>query len=184
VFAGAGDVNTTQIILLRGVNVGGRNKLPMPLFASALEGLGFRNVRTYIQSGNAVAEGAASAADIAGAVKKAAGFAPQVFLASAARFKKAASANPFAREAEGDGKSVHLFLLDGAPKAAAIEALDALRRPREDFAIIGRELFFLSPGGVAGSKIAQTIDRVLGVATTARNWNTVKALIALAERAK
>lgn len=172
---------TRQIALLRGVNVGGRNKLPMKLFAGALEALGCENVKTYIQSGNAVFDGAASPGDIAAAIKKAAGFAPPVFLTTATAFRKTARANPFARQAAASGKSVHLFLLDAAPKADAVEALGALRRPREDFAVAGKALYLLSPEGVAESKIAEKIDRVLGVTTTARNWNTVEKLIAMAE---
>lgn len=172
---------TRQIVLLRGVNVGGRNKLPMKIFAGVLEGLGCANVKTYIQSGNAIFDGATSAADIASAIKRAAGFAPPVFLTTATAFRKVARANPFARQAAASGKSVHLFLLDAAPNADAIEALGAIRRPREDFAVAGKELYLFSPEGVADSKIAEKIDRVLGVMTTARNWNTVEKLIAVTE---
>lgn len=170
-----------NIVLLRGVNVGGKNKLPMKMFAGALDGLGCKNVKTYIQSGNAVFDGETSAADIAAAVKKAAGFTPHVFVATAAAFLKAARANPFATEAAASGKSVHLFLLEEAPKAEAVEALGQLKRPREDFAIGGRTLYLHTPEGLAGSRIAEKIDRVLGFKTTARNWNTVEALLALAE---
>jgi uncharacterized protein (DUF1697 family) len=172
-----------QIVLLRGVNVGGRNKLPMKTFAGALEGLGCENVKTYIQSGNAVVDGKTSAADIGSAIKKAVGFTPQVFVISLAAFKKAAAANPFSKEAEANGKSVHLYLLDAAPNGAAVEALGEIRRPKEDFAIVGKALYLHTPDGLAGSKIGERIDRVLGVTTTARNWNTVIALMALAEDA-
>ncbi|MEK7266208.1 MAG: DUF1697 domain-containing protein [Pseudomonadota bacterium] len=170
-----------KIALLRGVNVGGRNKLPMKAFAAALEGLGCENVKTYIQSGNAIFDGEASAADIAGAVKKAAGFTPHVFVISAAALGKAARANPFSKEAAASGKSVHLFLLEAPPAAEAAEALGKLKHPREDFAIGGKTLYLYTPEGVAGSKIAERIDRVLGTTTTARNWNTIEALLALAE---
>lgn len=172
-----------SIALLRGVNVGGRNKLPMKVFACALEGLGCENVKTYVQSGNAVFDGKTSAADIAAAIKKAAGFAPHVFVMSAAAMKKAAAANPFAKQAETSGKSVHLFLLEETPKAHDLETLAGLKRAPEDFAIGGKTLYLFTPEGLAGSKIAEKIDRVLGVKTTARNWNTVTALIDLAETA-
>jgi len=172
---------TRKVVLLRGVNVGGRNKLPMKAFTAALEALGCENVKTYIQSGNAVFDGAASAADIGSAVKKAAGFTPHVFVTNVTAFKKAAAANPFKGEAAANGKSVHLFLLDDAPKAAAVETLGELKRAKEDFAVGGKALYLFTPEGLAGSKIAERIDRTLGVTTTARNWNTVEALIALAE---
>lgn len=171
---------TRSIALLRGVNVGGRNKLPMRVFAAALEGLGCENVRTYIQSGNAVFDGETSAGDVAAAVKKAAGFTPHVFVMSAASLGKAARANPFAREAATNGKTVHLFLLEKPPPAEAVEALGRLKHPREDFAIGGKTLYLHTPEGLAGSKIAERIDRVLETTATARNWNTIEALLALA----
>lgn len=172
---------TRRIVLLRGVNVGGRNKLPMKSFVTALEGLGCTNIRTYIQSGNAVMDGEATANDIGAAIKKVAGFAPHVFVTTLAAFRKAAAANPFAKEAAASGKSVHLFLLDAAPSKAGVEALGALKRPREDFAVAGTALYLLTPEGVAGSKIAERVDRVLETTSTARNWNTVGKLIELAE---
>lgn len=174
---------TRRIVLLRGVNVGGRNKLPMKAFANALEGLGCENVKTYIQSGNAVMDGEASANDIGAAIRKVAGFTPHVFVATSAAFRKTAASNPFAKEAAGSGKTVHLFLLDAAPSKEAVEALGALKRPREDFAVAGKALFLHTPEGFAGSKIAERIDRVLDTTTTARNWNTVLKLIELAEAA-
>ena len=92
-----------------------------------------------------------------------------------------AAKNPFAREAMASGKSVHLFLLCATPAAGAVEALGAMRRPKEDFALIGDALFLHTPDGLAGSKIAETIDRTLKVTTTARNWNTVAKLLDMAD---
>ncbi|MEZ5922129.1 MAG: DUF1697 domain-containing protein [Parvularculaceae bacterium] len=172
---------TKSIALLRGVNVGGRNMLPMKSFAAALEGLGCENVRTYIQSGNAVYDGAPTSKDIAAAIKKAAGFAPPVFVLTLAALKKAAKACPFRKEAEMSGKSVHLFFLEKAPSKAGVVSLGDLKRPNEDFAVAGRVLYLYAGEGVADSKIAVKIDRVLETTTTARNWNTVMKLIELAE---
>ena len=169
------------IVLLRGVNVGGRNKLPMKTFAMALERLGGENVKTYIQSGNAVMDGAVGAADVKAALKEHAGVSCHVFTLSAARLKKLAAASPFAREAAASGKSVHLYLLDAKPEKKAIGALAEQKKPREDFALAGDALYLLTPDGMAKSKIAERIDRVLKVTTTARNWNTVEKLLEMAE---
>ena len=174
---------TRRIALLRGVNVGGRNRLPMASFVSALESLGGRDVRTYIQSGNAVFTGEASAGDIATRLARDAGVHTQVFVVAATAFRKIAAANPFAREAAAAPKSVHLFLLDATPAADRVEALGRLKTPGEDFALTGTALFLHAPAGVAPSKVAAGIDRVLGMRTTARNWNTVAALLSLAEDA-
>ena len=74
---------TVWVALLRAVNVAGVNRLPMEEFRALLEDLGLKGARTYIQSGNAVFDGRASAGDIAAAIKKAVGFAPHVFLVAA-----------------------------------------------------------------------------------------------------
>lgn len=168
------------IVLLRGVNVGGRNKLPMKTFAMVLERLGAENVRTYIQSGNAVMDGEASANDIAAALKKHAGVSCHVFTLPAARLKKLAAASPFAKEAEASPKSVHLYLLGAKPDAEAVERLAVLKTPSEDIALAGDALYLHTPAGLAKSNIAERIDRTLKVTTTARNWNTVNKLIELA----
>ncbi len=172
---------TVRIALLRGVNVGGNNRLPMKTLVSILESLGCGNVRTYIQSGNAVYEGSASANDISARIKEAVGFRPHVFVMTAAALKKAAAANPFRKKAAASPKYIHLFFLDSVPSAEGVAELGALKSPREDFAIAAKTLYLHTPEGLAGSKIAERVDRVLGVTTTARNWNTVEALIGLAE---
>ena len=174
---------TRSVILLRGVNVGGRNKLPMKTFAALLEGLGLAQVRTYIQSGNAVCAGEANANDIAARIFEHAGFRTQVFVVSAAALRLAAERCPFAREAAAAPKSVHVFFLHSAPAAADVDALGALKSPCEDFAIAGKVLYLHTPPGFAGSKIADRIDRMLKTASTARNWSTILALVALTKEA-
>ncbi|MEL6360230.1 MAG: DUF1697 domain-containing protein [Pseudomonadota bacterium] len=167
----------SQIALLRGINVGGRNKLPMKTLIMLIEALGGKNVRTYIQSGNVVYDGQLSAADITAAIKEHVGFAPRVFVISAEAFRKAVGANPFGKEAAASGKTVHLFLLDGDPAPADLDALLNLKRPTEDFALVGQALYLHTPNGLSSSAVAEKIDRILKVETTARNWNTVTKLL-------
>jgi len=169
-----------RVALLRGVNVGGRNRLPMATFAQLLEGLGCRNVETLIQSGNAVFDGAASPADIAAAIRREAGFSCRVFVLTATAFQRAVAACPFRRQAEESGKSVHGVFLEAAPDAATVEALGAALRAREDFAVAGKTLYFHSPPGPKPSIFLEAMDRALGGATTARNWNTIERLAAMA----
>ncbi len=170
---------TQKVALLRGVNVGGANKLPMKTFASILEKLGCENVRTYIQSGNAVFEGDASANDIAAGVRTFAGFTPHVFVLTAAALKKAAAQCPFAKEGAKAPTSVHLLFLDKVPADDDVNTLGAMKSPREDFAIMAKTLYLHSPDGLSGSRIAGKIDRTLKTTTTARNWNTIMALLDL-----
>ena len=174
---------TMKVALLRGVNVGGRNKLPMKTLVDALESLDCRNVRTYIQSGNAVFIGAAQGPAIASEISRRVGFAPPVFVVDAKSLVKAAALCPFKDEAAASPTSVHVFFLENAPEGAAVEALGALRRGDEDFAVAGTVLYHLAPNGFAASEITARIDRVLKTKTTARNWRTVAALIALTKGA-
>lgn len=170
---------TRRIALLRGVNVGGRNKLPMKDYVAALEGLGCTNVRTYIQSGNAVFDGDAAAADVAERVFALSGVRTHAFVLPATALANLAAVNPFARQAVAAPKSVLLLLLERTPQPDAVEALAALKAACEDFALAGAALFLHAPAGLSGSRLALGVDRALGTRTTARNWNTVEALIAM-----
>lgn len=172
---------TRNIVLLRGVNLGGANLLPMKAFAGLLEELGCTEVKTYIQSGNAVVRGGVSAEDVGARIAAHFGFRPRVFVISAPALEKVAARCPFAAAGDAAPKSVHVFFMDAAPATKDVEALGALKRPSEDFAVAGTVLYLHAPQGVAPSKIAEKIDRTLNLTTTARNWNTVRALIDLAK---
>lgn len=174
---------TRQIALLRGINVGGANKLPMKELTALLHDIGCKNVRTYIQSGNVVFEGKARGAEITTALQERFGFSPQCFVLSAAALCKAAANCPFSAQAEADPKSVHLYLLENAPDKGAGEAFNAVKTPPEAFAFAKGVMYLHSPKGLSASKIADKADRILKTKTTARNWNTICALIELAGKA-
>ena len=110
----------TWIALLRGINVGGKNPLPMKSLGSVLEGLGCTDVRTFIQSGNVVfcrprVSPASFGRQIAVSVKKEHGFEPRVLVLPAAKLEEIVAANPFPN-AVSDPKSLHVFFLAKAPK--------------------------------------------------------------------
>lgn len=170
-----------RVALLRGVNVGGRNRLPMADFADILAHLGCRHVRTYIQSGNAVFDGDVEADAVTAEIGRRCGFSPPAFVLPARSLAKAVALCPFAEQAEAAPTSVHVYFLERAPAAEHVEALGALRKGGEDFAIAGKTLYHLSSKGFANSVLTERMDRVPKMKTTARNWRTVKALIALAE---
>jgi uncharacterized protein (DUF1697 family) len=170
--------------LFRGINVGGRNRLPMKALTATLEAAGFSGVRTYIQSGNVVLgskAGTASslAARIVHAVMQAHGFAPKVFVLAAADLKRAADANPFPA-GETEPNRLHLFFLAEQPKSADLAALNRLRAGREMFAIKGKVFYLHAPDGMGTSRLAAAAERHLGVDATARNWRTVSALLEMA----
>lgn len=171
----------TSVALLRGINVGGARKLPMKTLAAIIESVGGANVRTYIQSGNAVFEGDVDAGALGEAIEAEMGFRPHVFVLTLTAFKKVANDCPFAAAGEADGKAAHVVFLDGAPAPDAAARFDEVKTTAEDYAFKSGALHLHSPAGLSKSRIAEKMDRIVKGPTTARNWNTIKALIALGE---
>ena len=159
---------------LRGINVGGRNRLPMRDLVAAIEAIGGTGVRTYLQSGNAVFEGADGdeATRLADAIEEAHGFRPLVLILDEVRLRRAVDRNPFP-EAEASPKALHLFFPFGEPSPGAFEALAEVRAPSERVEIRDGIVYLHAPDGIGRSKLAARIARSLGVETTARNWRTV-----------
>ena len=171
------------VVLLRGINVGGRGKLPMTQLRGVLEEIGATDIATYIQSGNVVLHHKLTGVKaleerIAQGIEDMAGFRPQILMLNRAEFRKAAEANPFPKaETEKDGKALHLFFLKGKPKPIDKAAWEAARSNSESYCLIDRVLYLHSPKGMTGSKLAPKAERWLGVPTTARNWRTVTKLM-------
>jgi uncharacterized protein (DUF1697 family) len=168
---------TTLIALLRGINIGGNNPLPMKALSALLTDIGLRDVQTYIQSGNVVfrcdvKNRAALAAKISAAIKAQHGFAPHVLLLEAAELKKAMSDNPYP-VAVAVPKSLHLFFLDEVPKHPDLKALDAIKADSERYKLTGKVFYLHAPEGVGRSRLAARAEKLLGVAVSGRNWNTV-----------
>lgn len=174
----------TWIALLRGINVGGKNILPMKELRALLEDLGFQNARTYIQSGNCVFESddtepRSPAERISDRIEGAFGFRPQIMVLTADEIKAAVTENPYL-EGPDDPKSVHLYFLSETADAADLGALARLQKPGERFALFGRVFYLLTPEGIGRSKLASQAEKCLGVAATARNLRSVKAIAELA----
>jgi uncharacterized protein (DUF1697 family) len=172
------------IALLRGINVGGKNVLPMRAVVEILEGAGYRNVRTYAQSGNVVLDGRASSANsvaarVGEAIEAGHGVRPAVVVLTATELEEAAASNPYP-QAEGQPRAVHLVFLAQAPATEYAEVLERLRAPGESWALVGKVLYLHTPDGIARSKLAAGVEKALGVEATARNWRTVSKLLALA----
>lgn len=174
----------TFVALLRGINVGGKNKLPMVDLVKVFEGAGARAVRTYIQSGNVVFEAAAAAAErmparIAVAIEARFGLHVPVVMRRAEELAKVARDNPLLA-AGADADTLHVAFLADRPGAAAVRALDPARSPGDTFVVQGRDVFLHLPNGVARSKLTNDwFDRQLATTSTIRNWRTVLALLGL-----
>jgi uncharacterized protein (DUF1697 family) len=168
-----------NVALLRGINVGGRNLLPMKELAALVADAGGRNVRTYIQSGNVLFDaGAAVAARMAAIVRKAIakefGFDVPIVLRTAEELARVVKSNPFPKETE----ALHVAFLADRP---AVEALDPTRSPGDRFVVRGREVYLHLPNGVARTKLSSAyLDSKLATVCTIRNWKTVLKLLELA----
>jgi uncharacterized protein (DUF1697 family) len=174
-----------QIVLLRGVNLGPRNRVSMGPLAEALQAQGLGPARTYLQSGNVVLASELSEQQLADAVKSVVrgrfGVDVDVLVRSHDELAAVVSKNPLAAVAT-DPKRYQVSFLSGALDDASLERLRALAGKSERLEAAGRELYAWHPGGVARSKLwAGLAARTLGVAATARNWSTVESLLALAD---
>ncbi|MDH4256463.1 MAG: DUF1697 domain-containing protein [Gammaproteobacteria bacterium] len=163
------------IVLLRGINVGGKHSVPMRDLKSLMVDVGFRNVRTYIQSGNIVLESTTRPTEeISDLIEREFGFRPGVFILSREEFEKALSNNPYNADA---GKTVHLFFCDRVPTSVDYDFLESIKASSEDFALVGRVFYFHAPNGIGRSILVQKMHRAFpGVVMTARNLNTINKL--------
>ncbi|MFC9734559.1 DUF1697 domain-containing protein [Streptomyces roseolus] len=180
-------MTTTYALLLRGINVSGHRKLPMAGLRELLEGLGHRDVRTYLQSGNAVftTDGPDSEAALAAAVGQAVedrfGFACDCLVRDAAYLAAVADACPF--PAAGlEGKQLHAVYYSApvTPDRFASVAPEAFAP--EAFALGDRVMYLYTPDGLGRSKLAEAVMRpslTEDLVATARNWNTVRKLVEL-----
>ncbi len=165
------------VALLRGVNVAGRAKLPMADLRALLESMGYTDVDTLIQSGNAVftSPSAVAATRLESAISERFSMDVVVMVRTAAKLRKVAEFNPYA-----DVSKVHVGFMARKPAAGLRTRLDAARFLPEEFALRGTELFLYLPNGMGRAKLPPYLDRAIGVPTTVRNWNTVMKLAALA----
>jgi uncharacterized protein (DUF1697 family) len=180
----------TYVVLLRAVNVGGYGKLSMADFRKTLSALEFKNVETYIQSGNAVVDANAPAdkvgQSIARALQKITGSPVDVILRTHDQLDQLIRDNPFVREAV-DGARVHVAFLSGqaAPEArGALERIVARYPNRRDrYHLAANHIYFHFPDGAADTKFSgKVLDSAIGVIGTGRNWNTVLKLHAMSKR--
>jgi len=176
----------TCIALLRGVNVGGARKIAMADLRAFAEGLGLEEVQTLLQSGNLVFRTAArKTADLerrleTEAVKRL-GLETHFLVRTAEEWRRLVARNPLAAAARRDPARFALVCLKDAPAAAKVKALQAAVPGPETVRADGRHLYIVYPNGMGTSWLTNArIESGLGTRGTARNWNTVTKLEALA----
>jgi uncharacterized protein (DUF1697 family) len=185
-----------HIALLRGINVGGRNKIAMADLRSVMAELGHGDVATYIQSGNVVftadeaARATAMADEISAAISAKLGVIAPVIVLARRDLAQILAANPFPQES--DPKKVHAVVLshpaspDLTDRLNAAAAQSAAKGARDDLRAIGRTVYLHTPDGYGNSDLAQQLLRIVaapkaGATGTARNWATMTKLLALCD---
>jgi uncharacterized protein (DUF1697 family) len=175
---------TAYVALLRGINVGGRAKVPMGTLRDLLAAIGGADVRTHLQSGNAVfTHSEQDPRLLEDALHRALadelGLDITCMVRTAADLRRVVDANPFDM-AGVDGSRFLVVFLAGPVPTDKLAALDQAAYAPDEFRPGEREIYAHFPDSIRDSKLAgRFTDRRLGVAATARNWNTVTRLLEL-----
>jgi uncharacterized protein (DUF1697 family) len=173
------------IVLLRGINLGARNRISMPELREALEEAGYDDVRTYLQSGNVVLTSTSSAKKVARDCEQVIadrfGLEIDVVVRTRNELAKVVERNPLGRVAK-DPKRYQVSFLEAKPTAKTVRELEDVAAASEKLVSHGRELYAWHPKGVARSKLwARLAGKNLGTTARARNWTTVTKLLELAD---
>ena len=172
-------MSTTWVALLRGINVGRAKRIAMPDLRAMLASLGYAEVRTHGQSGNAVFSSGQRKADalereISARIRSDFGMEVAVLLRTAIEYRAAINTNPFVVRGATPNE-LHAAFLSADPAAATAAAIDHDTFLPDEFAFGQRVVYVRLPNGVMGSTLPDW-DRVLGVRATQRNWNTATRL--------
>ena len=173
------------VVLLRGVNLAGRNRVSMPALREALEDADFNDVATYVQSGNVVLTSRKSAkrvgTDVERLLAERFDLDVRVVVRTRAELAAVVEGDPFAKIAS-DPKRYQVTFLESPLDADIVRKLEAVATESERVKHVGREVYAWHPDGVGRSKLAVLLSgKGLGVTATARNWKTVTQLLALAD---
>ena len=181
---------TTHVALLRGINVGGRNKIPMADLRLAVSSLGYAEVSTYIQSGNVLfsttePDTAVLEAALGDVIATTFGLKIGVVVVTRDQLARVLSNNPYPDEP--NPKYLHVVFLGGEPDQALRDRLKAAsdaaaaKGTRDSVTILGRTLYLHTPDGYGTSELSQAVLRITtAVNGTARNLATTSKLLALA----
>jgi uncharacterized protein (DUF1697 family) len=174
-----------NVAMLRGVNVGGRNRIKMPALADLFTALGHTDVVTYIQSGNVVFRSRSkSSTALVGAIEERImrdlGVEVSVLIRSRDELAAVVQGNPFLRTKADPGR-LHVTFLAELPDGHAVRALEEFDAGPDEVRVLGREVYLHCPNGYGNTKLNPAlIERRLRAISTTRNWNTVTKLLDLA----
>jgi uncharacterized protein (DUF1697 family) len=168
------------VSLFRGINVGGHKTIRMDELKELYASMGFKNVVTYIQSGNVVfTSDDADVAQLSGQIEdgfaQKFGFHAKVMVRTSAELQAIIDNNPFQDQPAKESNRVVVMFLAGRPDSGALE--DMTYTGPEELYMIGQEMYIYYPNGMGRSKLSNTfLEKKLKTAGTARNWNTVLQL--------
>ena len=174
-----------NVALLRGINVGGKNKLPMKDLATMFVDAGCNDVRTYIQSGNVLFRAEPTLNEdisslISASILSRFGFRVPVVTRTSRELQEIVQANPF-MEHSAEPDKLHVAFLSEAPDQVKVTALDVNRSVPDEFAVLGSEVYLYCPNGLARTKLTNSyFDSTLSTISTMRNWKTVLRLLDMA----
>ena len=177
----------SYVAMLRGINVSGSKPVKMEALRTSFEALGFKNVRTYVQSGNVVFEAKERVAaplgpKIVARIKRDFGFDVPVLVLSADELARVVEENPFVEERGVDLTKLHVTFLAAVPASAGLKKMAGVSSGRDTFRCLGTSIYLLCPDGYGNTKLSNNaFERALGAVATTRNWKTVTALAALAK---
>lgn len=168
----------TFIVLLRGINVGGHNKLPMKDLVPLLKSYHYQDISTYIQTGNILLSAKYNPEqDIKKLITLNFGFTPSVFVISVSDFSTAVANNPYQNF---DGKLVHFYFCQ-APIQLNLEKTQKWQSSTESYHIADNVFYLHAPDGIGRSKLVANIESCLGQAGTGRNLNTINKITMMLE---
>lgn len=176
----------TYISLIRGINVGGHKTVKMDELRKAVEALGFAQVRTYVQSGNLVFQGArqpttAISKKLEGVILKTFGHEVSVITKTPEELKAAIERNPFAKRKAVAENRLYVTFLSGCPDAAQVKKLDAVSSGDDEYRWRDEILYFHLPNGAGNSKLVTApFEKWFSLRATTRNWRTVNNLLQMA----
>ena len=171
--------------MLRGINVGGRNKINMEQLARLYSGLGLKNVQTYIQSGNVTFDSSQTdiqkiRSDIQYQIAKSFGYEVAVILRTTKELQSVIKRSPYV---EKDPAKLYVTFLSERPKHIQMEVFNGAKDKDEEFSILEKEIYIYCPNGYGRTKLNNNFfEYKLGVDATTRNWNTVNTLLSMSMR--
>ena len=177
-------MSANRIALLRGINIGPRQRVSMPELRALLEELGHTDVETLVQSGNVVFSARAQPAtlekQLEQAIEDKLGVDPKVVVRTRDELAAAIEANPF--YVPDNPKDLHVTFFSGEPDADAVAKLEGTDFAPDRLQFAGREVYVLYDNGMGRSELAKQLGRAkLGVAATDRNWNTITKLLEMCD---